>query len=275
MKLVVLLLPLVTVFGEEFGPCFLRDGDPAKKPFPSLTQCYKNNQDACCVSGHDATIADAYSSILSSTCLREYSHLEHFFCLGCNPVMNNFIQWYNTTTADGCVVGGDCKYSRYNKDAEEGVVDWKARAKHGKYGMIKICETFLDNLLYTDEARSSGCKSSQVTCPVDKYDNCGLILESHGKTQGSFPSSFFVDANGKPDYLLFLKTIRPTYFDSNDFHISVSYLSDKTADQTAVEANSAFYHEAWKDQVCFDAAPTFSTTLAFVVVMAHFTRLLA
>ena len=114
------------------------------QPFPSLTQCYKNNQDACCVSGHDATIADAYSSILSSTCLREYSHLEHFFCLGCNPVMNNFIQWYNTTTADGCVVGGDCKYSRYNKDAEEGVVDWKARAKHGKYGMIKICETFLD-----------------------------------------------------------------------------------------------------------------------------------
>ena len=28
------------------------------QPFPSLTQCYRYNQDACCVSGHDSVIQE-------------------------------------------------------------------------------------------------------------------------------------------------------------------------------------------------------------------------
>ena len=59
--------------------------DNAWQPFPSLTQCYKNNQLSCCVSAHDAYIESQYASILSSTCLREYQLLENYFCLGCYP----------------------------------------------------------------------------------------------------------------------------------------------------------------------------------------------
>lgn len=55
------------------------------QPFPSLTQCYKNNQRACCVSAHDSYIAGKYGEILSPTCLREYQYLENYFCLGCYP----------------------------------------------------------------------------------------------------------------------------------------------------------------------------------------------
>jgi len=53
------------VFCFSFLPFFL-----LFQPFPALTQCYKFNQKACCTSGHDATIKDAYSNILSTTCLR-------------------------------------------------------------------------------------------------------------------------------------------------------------------------------------------------------------
>ena len=42
----------------------------AKKPFPSLTQCYKYNTESCCVSGHDQEIANHFKGILSDTCLR-------------------------------------------------------------------------------------------------------------------------------------------------------------------------------------------------------------
>jgi len=63
----------------------------AIKPFPALTQCYKYNTEACCISGHDSTIADAYNNILSSTCLREYPDLELYYCIGCNPEQPKYV----------------------------------------------------------------------------------------------------------------------------------------------------------------------------------------
>lgn len=65
--------------------------DDASKPFPALTQCYKFNQKACCTSGHDATIKDSYSSLLSNTCLREFPNLEYFYCLGCSDKQTMFV----------------------------------------------------------------------------------------------------------------------------------------------------------------------------------------
>lgn len=65
--------------------------DAAAKPFPALTQCYKFNQKACCTSGHDATIKDSYSGLLSNTCLREFPNLEYFYCLGCSDAQATFV----------------------------------------------------------------------------------------------------------------------------------------------------------------------------------------
>ena len=67
------------------GCCKLSQSVP-QKPFPSLTQCYKynTNEGACCKSGHDSHVSTEYSSLLSPACLREFDHLEFYFCLGCN-----------------------------------------------------------------------------------------------------------------------------------------------------------------------------------------------
>lgn len=78
------------------------------QPVPSLTQCYKYNQEACCVAGHDTVIKTGnvprqrltvrlvarltrplvqraeYDAMWSPSCQREYANLELLFCLGCN-----------------------------------------------------------------------------------------------------------------------------------------------------------------------------------------------
>ena len=61
------------------------------QPFPALTQCYKFNQLSCCLSGHDNTIKENYSALLSVECLREFPPLEYFFCLGCHDSQMNFV----------------------------------------------------------------------------------------------------------------------------------------------------------------------------------------
>jgi len=64
--------------------CKCKDFGLPTKPYPSLTQCYKWNQNACCKAGHDAVIKSEYSSLLSDTCIRNYPDLEFLYCLGCH-----------------------------------------------------------------------------------------------------------------------------------------------------------------------------------------------
>ena len=73
----------------------LKSGDEvpysSRKPFPSLTQCYKFNTQACCVSGHDHKIKEDYGALLSPTCIREFSQLEYYMCLGCNSDQPKYV----------------------------------------------------------------------------------------------------------------------------------------------------------------------------------------
>jgi len=115
---------------------------PSLQPYPSLTQCYKNNQGSCCVSAHDASISTSYDELLSSACLRMFEDLEHYFCMGCNPEMYDFVQWYDIETKQNCLVGGDsCEFQRFNAGAS---TDWKDLRKNGKYGMLRICDSFMN-----------------------------------------------------------------------------------------------------------------------------------
>lgn len=120
---------------------------PAKKPFPSLTQCYKNNQLSCCVSAHDAYIESQYASILSSTCLREYQLLENYFCLGCYPDQGRFLVKDNTTSP----------LSPYKIDDGSGVFT------------LRICKSFVEEL-YNPRIQGSY-----------NYDNCGLLDPDTGE----------------------------------------------------------------------------------------------
>lgn len=177
---------------KDESKCFLRktsfaDGDKGnkflgsqkyhyrapKKPFPSLTQCYKNNQRACCVSAHDSYIAGKYGEILSPTCLREYQYLENYFCLGCYPDQGDYLVPDNSsdTTAD----------SPYLLD-EDG---------NGIFTM-RICKTFAQNLY--DPSRQGSYN----------YDNCGL-LGDEGK--GYLPKEKYAN------YSEFIEAIKPPYFE--------------------------------------------------------------
>lgn len=220
--------------------CFLRDGAKSDKPFPSLTQCYKNNQDSCCVSAHDATIQGVYEGLLSSTCLREYQDLEHYFCLGCNPNMYKYIEWYNEDAA--CASGGAaCKFKKFVAAKQDSQLSKKSTAaekkdafKHGKYGMVRVCKSFLDKLLFSDTAK---CDANSDSCTIDRYDNCGLNVKK-GDGRGWFPSARFVKADGKLDVYGFLDEIRPSYFEAAEFHL-VADIKETTKDKARTLTGAA------------------------------------
>ena len=70
--------------GKSFAECKCKSFGLPMKPYPSLAQCYKWNQEACCKSGHDSVIQNKYADLMSATCLRTFPDLEFFYCLGCN-----------------------------------------------------------------------------------------------------------------------------------------------------------------------------------------------
>lgn len=89
-----MILPLLCCFvligvvrGQE---CRLKQNAPSK-PVPALTQCYRYHTSACCVSGHDSVIRSKYESLFSSSCLREYSELENYFCIACDPTEFEYV----------------------------------------------------------------------------------------------------------------------------------------------------------------------------------------
>ena len=92
-------------------------GQPSRDPFPSLSKCYKYNNEACCLSVHDEIINDHINNLLSTSCIRKYSQFENLMCLGCHPLERNYIDtdrqviricrsfaesmWNNTENDDG------------------------------------------------------------------------------------------------------------------------------------------------------------------------------
>lgn len=196
----------------------------ADKPFPSLTQCYKDNQRACCVSAHDEFIAAEYSGLLSGTCLREFSMLEMYYCLGCNPDQPSFIQGSNV---------GQQVISNATLTSPLTIEDCGNQTLH-------ICNSFAAHLFgfVVDSTGSpSGFKcpkhsgsSPNTKCKdgIRQYDRCGF-KDSDGK--GFLPSAKFalgkacpVKATDSCDSLLqtdienardnFFKNIRPPFFDA-------------------------------------------------------------
>lgn len=72
------------------GICTLT-GRESSDPFPSLTKCYRFNNNACCTSVHDDYIYTAISNLLTTSCIRKYTELEELMCLGCHPYESSYI----------------------------------------------------------------------------------------------------------------------------------------------------------------------------------------
>ena len=96
-NLFLIIFLFIKVFNQEqnqINKCTLTKKE-SKDPFPSLSKCYKYNNEACCLSVHDDYINDYISQILSESCIRKYSDFENLMCFGCHPLESKYI--YNKT----------------------------------------------------------------------------------------------------------------------------------------------------------------------------------
>lgn len=81
----------------DWATCKCESFGKPTKPYPSLAQCYKYNQESCCKAGHDAAIQSAYKNLLSDTCIRNYPDLETLYCLACNNEQPKYVDVANKT----------------------------------------------------------------------------------------------------------------------------------------------------------------------------------
>ena len=79
---------------QKSGNCTLTR-KPSQDPFPSLSKCYKYNNEACCMSVHDDYIDEQIGNILSPSCIRKYTEFENLMCFGCHPLESNYIDKEN------------------------------------------------------------------------------------------------------------------------------------------------------------------------------------
>ena len=82
--------PSTTQAENKPGLCTLTQKS-SQDPFPSLSKCYKYNNEACCMSVHDEYISDYLSSLLPTSCLRKYGELEDLMCLACHPLESLYV----------------------------------------------------------------------------------------------------------------------------------------------------------------------------------------
>ena len=66
-------------------------GNESQDPFPSLSKCYKYNNEACCLSVHDDYINEQINMLLSESCIRKYAEFENLMCFGCHPMESKYI----------------------------------------------------------------------------------------------------------------------------------------------------------------------------------------
>ena len=106
---------------KKSGNCTLTR-KPSQDPFPSLSKCYKYNNEACCMSVHDDYIDEVISKILSPSCIRKYSEFENLMCFGCHPLESNYIDKENHIIRI-------CKSFAANLWSGQGIEDYEALNK--------------------------------------------------------------------------------------------------------------------------------------------------
>ena len=115
---------------------------PSQDPFPSLSKCYKYNNEACCMSVHDDFIDSTINDILSSSCIRKYTEFENLMCFGCHPLESSYIEISNNTK------------------------------------IIRICKSFALNLWNGAESENKDYET--LNQPTTIFDNCGFKTDYGG-----------------------------------------------------------------------------------------------
>ena len=109
---------------------------PATKPYPSLSFCFRNNVDACCLTAHDEMIKSNYGNFMPSACSSQFVYFEQLQCIGCHLT-------------------------------EPQVVD-KANKE------VRLCHKFAENL-YFEDPEDMKPEDKDLNDITTKYDTCGFM----------------------------------------------------------------------------------------------------
>lgn len=139
-SLFIEIIFLIKNINGQGGSCTLTHR-PSQDPFPSLSKCYKYNNEACCLSVHDDYISGYIDNLLSPSCIRKYTDFENLMCLGCHPLEYRYIG------------NGTDEYGNVTK-------------------YIRICKSFADSLWNSSDSENSLDKPTHV------FDNCGFKVDA-------------------------------------------------------------------------------------------------
>jgi len=216
------------VAGASAGACFASGMNP-DKPFPSLTQCYRHNEEACCKSAHDHLVKSALADLLAPACLKEYPMLEDLFCALCDSE------------------------SVWNSDVPTGVFTGGHVRLQGDTVHLVFCESFLKSLWGDQDL-------DQATT---EFDNCGLLLDSEGGGKRVVVPSAQNEAGEAeiPDVDSFLERISAIYPKLvlvNGAAANVRLLSEEKAKAEFTD---------WEAMECLSSSWMFSTSFAAFLAM--------
>ena len=143
---------------EENKECLLST-KPPDKPFPSLSFCFRNNVEACCLTAHDGIIKDNYGGFMPDACSSGFILFEQLQCLGCHPMQPLVVETFATEARKQ-------EFKEANPDS--------FREDDNIVGKVELCRNFVE-LLYLD-AKSEDVKTLDE--PTTKFDDCGFLNES-------------------------------------------------------------------------------------------------
>ena len=160
----------------------------SQDPFPSLSKCYKYNNEACCLSVHDDYINNYIAEILSESCIRKYSEFENLMCFGCHPLESKYIYFNNT--------------EQKNK--------------------IRICKSFALRLWDNSEEPNENALDG----PTTVFDNCGFKVENEILQEVFNESTYLIPSRDFKNFTHFFSLIRIPFYEDYEIEIQTETNED-------------------------------------------------
>ena len=140
------------ILDDEETSCLLSQRTP-EKPYPSLSFCFRNNVESCCLTAHDSMMADNYAAFMPPACLTNFVLFEQFQCLGCHPMQPKSVETFSAESK--------ALYFAETRVADDGIV--------------RLCRNFVESLYLEVTEGSEETTETRST----KYDGCGFLSPSN------------------------------------------------------------------------------------------------
>ena len=168
----------------QVGKCTLTHR-PSQDPFPSLSKCYKYNNEACCLSVHDDYISGFIDNILSPSCIRKYTDFENLMCLGCHPLEYRYLG--NETDE----FGNTTKF-------------------------IRICRSFAESLWNSSDPENT---ENTLDKPTHVFDNCGFKVDAFEGVERFEDYSYIIPSEEFRNFSEFFEYIKIPFYEEYEIRI--------------------------------------------------------